>query len=406
MSQTVFRGARSPLCTFLVALCGAFGTATLAAAHAAVPAPQAELVYVGTQQAQIHALRFDASTGQFIAIGPVATGLNATWVQSHPECPVIYAVDDDKVREGSVTAYVANRATGELTELNRVDSQGRGTTNLSLDLRSMTLLAASYNSGSVSSIALEADGRLGALASSIIETGSGPNTRRQASAHAHNVVVDPSGRYALVPDLGADRVFVYRFDAANHALLPDDAESPRAFALPPGTGPRHLVFGADGRFAYLISELSAEIFVLRWNAQQGRLSQVQTVALTLPAFDGVKSGAEILRSADGRFIYAQDRGEDTLVVYRVDPESGTLKQVQRIASGGAKPWGMALDPSGKWLLIANQHSGNVAVFRVDAASGTLADSGTRAAVPTAVSIAIVNDAFDSPKAGARQCVRS
>jgi 6-phosphogluconolactonase len=359
-------------------------------AHAVSGYDQSQLVYVGTQQAQIQALRFDPSLGKLAVIGPVAKGLNATWVESDPQRPVIYAVDDDKVREGSVTAYAVDRSTGALAALNRVDSNGRGTTNLSLDARSKTLLAASYDSGTVSSIALEPDGRLGALASTMQETGSGPNQRRQASAHAHNAVVDPSGRYVLVPDLGADRVFVSGFDAAKHALLPDNGDPPRAFVAPPGSGPRHLVFGADGRFVYVITELSAEIFVLRWDATQGRLARVQTVSLSSTGFNGVRSGAEIVMSADRRFIYAEDRSEDALIVYRVDPESGELSELQRIASGGAKPWGMELDPSGKWLFVANQHSGNVVVFGVDPASGKLADTGAAADVPTAVSVAVVN----------------
>lgn len=365
-------------------------TGMLEQAHAVSGYSQSQLVYVGTQKAQIQALRFDPSTGELVAIGPVAKGLNATWVESDPQRPVIYAVDDDKVREGSVTAYAVDRATGALSELNRVDSNGRGTTNLSLDMRSMTLLAASYDSGSVSSIALKSDGRLGARASTMQETGSGPNQRRQASAHAHNAVVDPSGHYVLVPDLGADRIFVYGFDGARHALLPDNGDPPRALAAPPGSGPRHLVFGADGRFAYVITELSAEIFVLRWDPAQGRLAQVQTVPLSSPELKGVRSGAEIVMSADGRFVYAEDRGEDMLVVYHVDPESGQLSELQRIASGGAKPWGMELDPSGKWLLVANQHSGNIAVFSVDRASGKLKSTGGSADVPTAVSVAFVN----------------
>lgn len=359
-------------------------------AHAVSESGQSQLVYIGTQKAQIQALRFDPSTGRLVTIGPVAKGLNATWVESDPQRPIIYAVDDDKVREGSVTAYAVDRATGALAELNRVDSDGRGTTNLSLDARSKTLLAASYDSGTVSSIALEPDGSLGARASTMQETGSGPNQRRQASAHAHNAVVDPSGRHVLVPDLGADRVFVYGFDGAKHALLADNGDPPRAFPVAPGSGPRHLVFGADGRFAYVITELSAEIFVLRWDAAQGRLAPVQTVSLSSPEFKGVKSGAEIVISADGRFVYAEDRGEDMLVVYRVDPESGELSELQRIAAGGAKPWGMELDPSGKWLFVANQRSGNVAVFGVDPASGKLAATGVTADVPTAVSVAFVN----------------
>lgn len=375
----------------VAALCLSVGTIGLfELAHAAPEDAGSELVYVGTQQSRIQALRFDPSTVALTTIGTAAQGINATWVQGNPKQPVIYAVDDDRKREGSVTAYAVDRKTGALTELNRVDSKGVGTTYLSLDMRSRTLLAASYNSATASSIALEPDGRLGALASAIQETGSGPNRHRQASAHAHSAVVDPSGRHVLVPDLGADRVFVYGFDGARHALLPDDGNPPRTFDAPPGSGPRHLVFGADGKFAYVITEMSAEIYVLRWDAAQGRLEPVQTVELSSPQFDGVKSGAEINISADGRFVYAQDRGENMLVAYRVDPASGRLSEIQRIACGGAKPWSMEIDPSGKWLFTANQHSGNVAVFRVDPVSGRLTATQATTDVPTATSVAFAN----------------
>ena len=349
---------------------------------------QTELVYVGTQERQIHALRFDASTGKLTVIGPVAEGLKSTWVAAHPRLPILYAVDDDNTREGSVTAYAVDRGTGALTRLNEVATGGSGTTNLGLDIPSMTLLAANYGGGSVSSIAVNGDGSLGSLASTIKEAGSGPN-RRQASAHAHSAAVDPSGRYALVPDLGADRVFVYGFDRVTHTLSPDDAAHPRSFIAPQGSGPRHLAFGVDGQFVYLLTELTAEIMVLRWDASQGRLTLVQSVPTSSPQFQGVKSGAEVAVSHDGRFVYVEDRGENALVVYRVSPDSGELSLVQRTSSGGERPWGFAIHPSGKWILVANQRSGKVNVFSIDPVSGMVSDTGQSVDIPAPVSIAFV-----------------
>ena len=347
-----------------------------------------ELAYIGTQERQIHALRFDTSTGKLTVIGPVAEGLKSTWVAAHPRLPILYSVDDDNTREGSVTAYAVDRGTGALTRINEVPTRGSGTTNLGLDLPSMTLLAANYGGGSVSSIVVNHDGSLGSLVSTIKETGSGPN-RRQASAHAHSAIVDPSGRYALVPDLGADRVFVYGFDRATHSLSPDDGTHPRSFLVPPGSGPRHLAFGSTGQYVYLLTELTAEIMVLRWDASQGRLTLVQSVPTSSQNFQGVKSGAEVAVSHDGRFVYVEDRGENALVVYRVDPDSGELSLVQRTSSGGERPWGFAIDSSGKWLLVANQRSGKVNVFSIDLASGMVSDTGQSVGVPTPVSVAFV-----------------
>jgi 6-phosphogluconolactonase len=379
-------------CGFVVAVIGLAVSAGMVCAGSRAATSggdaQTEFVYVGTQQAQIRALRLDTATGKLTEIGTVAEGPKTTWVAAHPQLPVLYGVDDDNARDGSITAYAVNRETGALDKINEVASGGRGTTNLVLDPPSNTLLAANYASGSVSSVAINPDGSLGARVSTVTETGSGPN-RRQASAHAHSAVVDPSGRYALVPDLGADRVFVYRFDRASHALSADGGNDPAAFVVPPGSGPRHIVFGANGEFVYLLTELSAEVMVLHWDAEQGKLTLVQSLPVTNPGFDGVKSGAEIALSQDGRFVYVEDRGENALVVYRVNSRTGELAPIQRTPSGGDRPWGFAIDSSGKWLLVANQHSGNVSVFSVDPVSGKVASTGESVALPTPVSVAFV-----------------
>jgi len=352
----------------------------------------AELVYVGTQGRQVVALRFDPASGALAAIGPAAEGPRTTWAVAHPSLPILYAVDDDSAREGSVIAYAVDRASGALAMIGTVPSGGKGTTYLWLDAPSMTLLAANFGSGSVSSIALGADGRPGALVSTLTETGSGPH-RRQASAHAHSVAIDPSGRFALVPDLGADRVFVYGFERATRALAPADvanaAAATPAFAAPPGSGPRHLVFGADGRFAYLLNELTAQVMVLRWDGGAGRLAPVQILSAVGVDAKGAPSGAEIALGATGRFIYVANRAENVLLVYRVDPDSGRLEQIQRTASGGEAPWSFALHSSGRWMLVANQRSGSVNLFSIDPASGMLADSGRSVPVPAAVSLTFV-----------------
>jgi 6-phosphogluconolactonase len=364
----------------------------------------ADLVYVGSQGQQLRALRFDAASGKLEVIGTVAEGLRPTWTVAHPQLPVLYAVDDQPGQDGAVVAFAINHASGALSRLNTAPSGGAGVTYLWLDAPSATLLAANFGGGSASSIAVQEDGSLGALVSTIKASGSGPH-RRQAGPHAHSVAVDSSGRYALVPDLGADRVFIYALDRATHALTtlppavprpaqhappsPPAGEATRAYAAPPGSGPRHLVFSADGRSAWLLNELTAEVTTLRWDAQQATLSPVQTLVTSSAEFTGTRSGAEIVRSPDGRFIYVEDRGERTLVTYRVNPANGELSFVQRIASGGEMPWSMAIHPSGRWLLVAHQRSGTVNVFSIDPASGLLTNTGIAAEAPTAVSITFV-----------------
>jgi 6-phosphogluconolactonase len=329
-------------------------------------------------------MRFDTSTGALTTIGPVANGLRPTWTLAHPTLPILYAVDDDSTREGTVTAFSVDRSSGALKKINQVGTGGKGATHLWFDAPSGTLFVANFASAVTSSIAVNQDGSLGTLVSAIQATGSGPH-RRQASAHAHSTAIDPTGRFAIAPDLGADRVFVYAFDRATHQLTVDPA---RAFAAPPGSGPRHLVFGKDGRLAYLIDELTAEVMTLRWDASQGTLALAQTLPLNAPDFTGTKSAAEIALARDGRFVYVANRSDNTINVYCVDA-AGTLSLVQRAPAGGDVPWSFAIHPSGNWLLVANQRSAGVTVLKIDVGSGKLTATGVAVATPAPVNISFI-----------------
>lgn len=359
---------------------------TLAAADYGLCAQPPALVYVGTSGSEIQALRFDADKGELSVLGQAAQLTKSRWAVAHPRLPLLYAASDDG--PGRLVAFAVNRETGALTQVGEVATGGNGPTHLWLDEPSMTLLVAHYGSGSVSSIALGPDGALGAVTASVRFTGSGPH-RRQTSAHAHGVAVSPDGRFALVPDLGADRVFVQRFERERQALAAPDEPGASAWAAPAGSGPRHLVFGRDGRFVYLVSELTAEVMVLRWDAQAGQLALVQTLAMGSEGFAGAKSGAEIALGADGRFLYVGNRGENSVMVYRVDARSGALELVQHAVCGGENPWTFALHPSGRWLLVANERSNTLNVLRVDESTGQLSDTGIAAASPSPISIAIL-----------------
>lgn len=370
----------------LLLACNAWAAAPYA--HAADCAP-AEIAYIGTDGQHLRALRFDACKGLLSMIGPVAEVPKPRWAVAQTQPPVLYVATDGNGQEGSVVAFVMDGATGALTPLNETAAGGGGTTHLWLDKPSMTLLAANFGGGSTSSFSVSSDGRVGALVTTVKATGSGPH-RRQTSPHAHGVTVDPSGRYALVADMGADRVFVYGLDRATHALLADDAAVPRAFVAPAGSGPRRAIFGASGHFVYVLNELTAEVMVLRWDATQGRLSQVQTVPLSNPEFQGVKSASEIAVSRDGRFVYASNRAENTLVVWRVDADTGALTPLQRLPSGGEAPWAFEIHPSGQWMLVANYRSNRLNLFRIDPGSGQLSDTGQVVESPAPVSVTFVH----------------
>ncbi len=347
------------------------------------------LVYIGVHTGGpgqgLFAARLDEKTGQLTSLGLAAEIERPTWQEIDPKRPILYSVSEtgnDGKSQGGVFSLAIDPTTGKLRTISRTASGGGGATYLTYSAVAGAVFVANFAGGQVSAIPVSSDGVLAAASSVQADYGSGPN-RRQTGPHAHAVVMDPSGRYLLAPDLGADRVFVYRFDVADHQLSP--ALTPYA-ALPPGSGPRHLVFSKDGRFAFLDTELSGMVYSFQWDAAAGRLTQLSSVALDPPDFPGVRSAAEIAVSADGRRLYVSDRGANTLVVYAIDPRNGRLAEVQRLACGGQVPWSFRIDPTGRWLVVANEASSLLSVFAVDIASGKLSPTASTLAVPKPVSL--------------------
>ncbi|MFC4309274.1 lactonase family protein [Steroidobacter flavus] len=349
-------------------------TIVLISVFAAGPSRAAEQwVYFGNRSTEpgqgIVAARFDTQSGRLTPVGVVADVSRPTWLLAHPTLPVLYSVSEpvgDAQGESSVISLGVEKVTGKLSVLNKVASGGGGATHLTFDADTKSMFVAHFRTGNVSWLPVAEDGRLGELYAKQNNSGTGPH-RRQTSPHAHGVVVDPSRRYVLCADLGADRVFVYRFDTATHQLTPG---TPPFVSLAPGSGPRHLAFHPSGEFVFLVTELSADLVSYRWDAKSGTLQQVQLLPLDEPSFTGTKNAAHIQTSRDGRFIYASNRGASSMQVYAVD-EAGKLTEVQRISATGKTPWDFSLDPSGQWLLVANTGSNSINVFAVDPASGKL-----------------------------------
>jgi len=347
-----------------------------------------ELVYVNTWKGtRIYGAWFDTADGSLTAIGPVGEA-NADWAVTHPALPILYVATMEV--GGVVDTFRINAATGALTKTGELSTGGTGlggggVSYVGIDRPSNTLLATNFEDGFTAAVPISQTGKLGAPTSRVQDSGSGPNPR-QAGPHPHHAEVDPTGRYALVADFGADRVFVLPFDRATRTLSSGGATAPSAYAAAPGSGPRRVAFHPGGRTLYLLSELSADIQTLAWSPRDGLLTHRQTVGLTTPDFTGTKSASDLAVSADGRFVYAGDRGENSLVVLAVDPKTELLGIVQRVPCGGATPWGFSLHPSGRWLLVANEASSTVNVFAVDQGSGRLTDTGTWVSVPNPDSI--------------------
>lgn len=346
---------------------------------------RSELVFVGVHGPQIHALWFDPQDGAIDVIGPVAGNPRPTWAVRHPTLPILYFTDEsgnDGSAQGGVQAFAVDETTGALTKISDIRAGGGGTTHLWFDRGSSAIVASNFASGSIATVEVSASGALGAVSAPMSMVGSGPH-RRQRSARVHATCV--VGGFVLASDFGADRLWVIPYDARTGIGRYDPAASGH-YVAPPGSGPRHFSFHPDGATLYLVAELTGEVHVLSWDPAAGRLEMRQEVTLDDPDFTGAPSGSEIAVSADGRFAYASNRADNSLVVFAIDAGARTLTRLQKIASGGERPWHFALHPGGEWLLCANRDANALRAFRVDRQSGLLADTGVSVEVPSPVHV--------------------
>lgn len=352
----------------------------------ALLAPAADyLMYVGTYTGPaskgIYVYRFEPAIAKITSLGLAAATENPAYLAVRPDGDYLYAVNE--VRDGRVSAFRIDRKSGKLASLNRVSSRGDGPCALSVDPSGKYVMAANYGSGSVALYPIQADGSLGEASAFDQHTGTGADKKRQEGPHAHAAIFSPDGRFALSADLGVDRIYVYRIDAAGKTLA---AAAPGTVA--PGSGPRHLAFHPSGKFAYSINELTAAVTAFTWDA--GTLTEIETVPALPKDYQGAKSGAEIAVHPNGGFVYVSNRGAaNNIAVFAVDPVKGTLTLVEHVASGGRTPRYIGFDPTGEYLLAANQESNNIVFFRADAKTGKLSAIGmpVRIAAPVCIKFA-------------------
>jgi 6-phosphogluconolactonase len=357
------------------------------------PPKGATLVYVGTYTAGSKSkgiyyfwLRTQGNEVSqnitLVPLGVAAESANPSFLELDLKRRLLFCVNEiDEFQgkpAGAVSAFSIDPATGKLKLINQRSSMGAGPCHLMLDKAGKNLLVANYNSGSVAVLPVAADGTIGEATSVIQHQGKSVNADRQQGPHAHCVTLDPANKFAFVCDLGIDKVMVYHFDADKGVLTPND---PPFVALKPGAGPRHMAFRPDGKFAYVINELNSTITAFAYDSAKGALKEVQTIS-TLPGYyDGPNTAAEIEVRPDGKFVYASNRGNETVVLFEIDSEKGTLEWVEEQNTGGKKPRHFGIQPSFKHLAIANQDSDTVLVARIDPGNGRLKPSGVFAEVP-------------------------
>jgi 6-phosphogluconolactonase len=331
--------------------------------------------YTGPNSKGIYAYRYDARSGKVESIGLAGEMIRPSFLTVHPNQRFLYAVSElgnDGKQDGSITAFALDRKSGRLTALNTVSSGGGGACHLVVDKTGKSLVVANYGSGSVAAFVVNADGSLRGPTAVLKHSGSSVDQSRQRGPHAHAVVLSPDNRFVFVPDLGLDQIRIYRLDAANGALTPND---PPFVTTKPGSGPRHFAFSPGGRFAYSLHEMGSMVTVWAYTPSSGRLAEVQTIS-TLPAdFTGKNNSAEIEVDAKGKFLYASNRGNDSIAVFAIEPRTGKLTLVQHVPTQGRTPRNFKIDPSGRYLFAANQDTNNIVMFGIDKRTGRLTPNG-------------------------------
>jgi len=338
------------------------------------------LLFVGTYTARdskgVYAYRFSAASKELIPLGLVAETPNPSFLAIDPTGRFLYAVNElEKYQgeaSGSVSAFAIDKKSGKLSLLNQVSSRGLDPCYVSLDQSGRYVLVANYGSGSVAAFPLLKDGSLGEAASFVQHSGTGPDRERQEGPHAHWVGVMPDNHFAMAVDLGIDEVLVYRLNDKNGSLSAND---PAFVKLEPGSGPRHLDFHPNSRFVYVISELQSKINVFSYDAQRGALQPLQSIATVPKEFSGTNYPAEIRVHPNGKFLFASNRGHDSVAVFSIDQKKGTLSPVGHFSTHGKNPRNFEIDPSGSHLFVADQESGNIVIFEIDQSTGKLKSTG-------------------------------
>jgi 6-phosphogluconolactonase len=347
--------------------------------------------YVGTytsaQGRGIYHCSFDPAAGRINVLGATGGITNPSFLAADPRGRYLFAVSETAEFEGkpvgSVHAFSVDGTSGGLTHLNAQPSHGADPAHLSIDKRGRFVLVANYTGGNVCVFPVGEDGHLGPVVANVQHVGRGPNPQRQEKPHAHSIVLDPASRRAFSADLGIDRVMVSTFNADTGALAP--AEQPEV-VVAPGAGPRHMDFSPDGKFLYVVNELNSTVTVLSYDLVTGSLTELQTISTLPSSWKEDNTGADIHAHPSGRYVYASNRGHDSIAVFAVGQSGGTLTAVQHQPTHGKSPRNFALDPSGRFLLAANQRSDSMLVMRIDQREGTLAPIGDPVAVPSPVCI--------------------
>ncbi|MBA4104591.1 MAG: 6-phosphogluconolactonase [Pirellula sp.] len=351
-------------------------------------------LYIGTlalgASQGIYQAELNPESGELQLVGRAGNVANASFLAIHPSRQCLYAACeiDEYVdsKGGAIAAFHIDADTGDLALINHQSSAGALPCHLSLDQQGQHALVVNYLRGNAAVLPIDADGKLGPATTTVQHHGSSVHNVRQRQPHPHSINLDAANRYAFVADAGTDEIFIYRFDSTAGTLTPHD---PPALQSSPGAAPRHFAFHPNGKSAYVVNELDSTVTAMRYDPERGVLEAIQTLS-TLPT-DAIVDNltAEIVVHPSGKFLYASNRGHDSIAMFAINPATGLLTPLGQHPSGGRTPRHFSIDPTGKFLLSANQDSNNIVVHNIDSASGKLTRSAHEITVPNPACIKFV-----------------
>lgn len=326
----------------------------------------------GSQSKGIYIYRMDPSTGELTFEREVKGVRNPSYLEFHPKKNFLYAINEVQSfageEAGGVSALAIDPTSGEVTLLNAYSSRGKDPCYISIEQTGRFALVANYSSGNVSMLPIRPDGQLGPATDVVQHSGSSVDPERQREPYAHCIRPDPTNRFAIATDLGADKLMIYRMDLEN-GKLNEHAE----VKVRPGAGPRHLIFHRNGKYMYVLNELNSTLIVYRYDREAGSLEEIQTISTLPQGYTGKNLCADLHIS--GNYLYASNRKHDSLAWYLLDEDTGRLSYEGEIPSGGREPRGFAIDPTGSFVLATHERSDNVVLFKIDRETGKLLSTG-------------------------------
>lgn len=347
-----------------------------------------EFIYVGnytdSEDGGLYVYEFNREDLQFTLTQYIGDRVNTVFQAIHPEGHVLYSVSRDVVSEGTdfhtIGAYRIHPDTGTLDLITERSVEGINPAHVSVDPSGRFVYVSNYVTGNISVFEIDENGGLSESVDVVQHTGSSIHSRQEA-AHIHAADPSPDGRFLYASDLGSDKIYIYKVDQESGILSP--AETP-FFNSSPGSGPRHFTFHPSGEYAYSVEELSSTVTVFKVDQNSGEPTQIQRVDMLPNSYNGENTAADIHTSPDGKFLYASNRGHDSLVIYTIEESTGLLNLVGHESTRGGHPRNFLMDQKGEFILVANLNDDSVVVFSRDVETGELMYTGTELHVPAAV----------------------